>query len=48
MRENTEYLKTDILKYVRNGLVMLNAIIAWALFHYTAWCIYSVYRFLSG
>ena len=48
MKESENYLKNSILKKLDNLLVMLNAIVAWGLFHYTVYLAYSAYKFITG
>ena len=48
MKESDNYLKNSILKKLDNLLVMMNAIVAWGLFHYTVYLAYSAYKFITG
>lgn len=48
MKPTESYEKLEILIKLKQTLLIANAILGIALFHYTAWCIYSIYRFLFG
>ena len=48
MMESDAFLKTKLLKKLDNTLTMVNAIIAWGLFHYTVYLMYSVFKFFTG
>jgi len=48
MRETEQYTQQKILKKVDNLLTMVNAIVAWGLFHYTIYLAYSAYKFIAG
>ena len=47
MQENAEYLRQELLKKVTTGVVVANAILSLALFHYTAWIVYKLWEFFT-
>ena len=48
MMESDAFLKHKIMKKFDNLLTIANAILAWGLFHYTVYLVYSVFKFITG